>query len=173
MNTLPMNTSSMNKRQAGLTLVEIIVAVGVFSIIMLALSGTIIQGLQVRRNNSAESQALAYAASVLEQYKNAWADFENFKCFNSDPAEVRRNISTCTAASYEPLIPAVPTGFKPDFIAFACLERDGDSIANATCNGNDDAFAPDLRRVTIILKDQQDKIRAQLSTEIGNPIPQR
>jgi prepilin-type N-terminal cleavage/methylation domain-containing protein len=164
-----MNTN----KQAGLTLVEIIVAVGVFSIIMLALSGTIIQGLQVRRNNSVESEALVYAASALEQYKNLWADYENYKCFTSDPnpTVVRRNIDGCTKV-YKPNIPTTPA-FKANPFSFECMNRKGVAYPEATCNGTDSSFIPELRRVTVTLKDQQDKVRAVLFTEIGNPIPEK
>jgi prepilin-type N-terminal cleavage/methylation domain-containing protein len=160
------------KKQAGLTLVEIIVAVGVFSIIMLALSGTIIQGLQIRRNNSIESEALVYAASGLEQYKNLWADYESYKCFTSDPAAFRRTIDGCDRATYKPDIPS-PAAFKPNPFSFACLDRKGNAYPEAKCNGSDSSFIPELRRVTVTLKDQQDKVRAVLFTEIGNPIPEK
>jgi prepilin-type N-terminal cleavage/methylation domain-containing protein len=164
-----MNTN----KQAGLTLVEIIVAVGVFSIIMLALSGTIIQGLQVRRNNSVESEALVYAASALEQYKNLWADYENYKCFTSDPDPtiVGRNIDGCTKV-YKPNIPT-PPAFKANPFSFECMNRKGFAYPEAKCNGTDSSFIPELRRVTVTLKDQQDKVRAVLFTEIGNPIPEK
>jgi prepilin-type N-terminal cleavage/methylation domain-containing protein len=162
------------RQQAGLTLVEIIVAIGVFSIIMLALSGTIVQGLQIRRNTSIEAQGLAYAASALEQYKNLWADYKSYRCFHSDDVLGGRNIDGCDpTVIYKPKLPDVPTIFQANPITFECLNLAGIPYSESKCNNNDNSFVPELRRVTVTLKDQQGKVRAQLFTEIGNPLPSK
>jgi prepilin-type N-terminal cleavage/methylation domain-containing protein len=164
----------MKPRQQGLTLVEIIVAIGVFSIIMLALSGTIIQGLQVRRNNSVEAQGLSYAASALEQYKNLWADYKNYKCFHTDDIQGGRGVDGCEpTVIYKPELPSLPPTFQVNFITFECLNLAGTPYAETKCNNSDDSFVPELRRVTVTLKDQQGKVRASLFTEIGNPLPSK
>jgi prepilin-type N-terminal cleavage/methylation domain-containing protein len=133
------------KKTSGLTLVEIIVAIAVFSIIMLALSGTIVQGLQLRRKNSVDSQALAYATSILETYKNFWSASTNF-----------------TSAS-TPAFPATPPALKPidpvTDISVTCLNIDG-TISATTCA---------LRRVQVTVKDSKGDVYANLVTEIGNP----
>lgn len=161
-----------NSRQ-GLTLVEIIVAIGVFSIIMLALSGTIVSGLKLRRNNTVESQALAYAASVLEQYKSFWADYDNYRCFTPDGPGPNPNKDKCPAPSYWPDIPVLPAIFKETVTTPAvetfCINRDGSVVAKTECLKKE--FTPALRRVVVTLRDQQDKVIASLLTEIGNPIP--
>jgi prepilin-type N-terminal cleavage/methylation domain-containing protein len=162
------------RQQAGLTLVEIIVAIGVFSIIMLALSGTIVQGLQVRRNNSIESQGLAYAASTLEQYKNLWANYENYKCFHPNRVAGGRNVDGCDPTiTYVPDLPSQPTVFQANFLTFECLNVAGVPYLETECNNNDSSFVPELRRITVTLKDQQNKVRATLFTEIGNPLPSK
>jgi prepilin-type N-terminal cleavage/methylation domain-containing protein len=169
---------SRTHQQAGLSLVEIIVAIGVFSIIMLALSGTIIQGLQIRRNNSVESQALTFAASTLEQYKNLWADYENYKCFNVASPNGRSIASCDSTKSYTPNTP-VPTSFQANAFTFECLNTAGVPYTDSECHGSDDNFIPELRRITVVLRDPPTptdplgKIRATLATEIGNPIPER
>jgi prepilin-type N-terminal cleavage/methylation domain-containing protein len=166
----PMKT----RQQAGLTLVEIIVAIGVFSIIMLALSGTIVQGLQIRRNNSIEAQGLTYAASSLEQYKNLWANYENYRCFHPDGIPGGRNVEGCDLANtYKVDLPAPPAIFQANYISFECLDLKGDPYPETKCTGNNNSFIPELRRVTVTLKDQQGKVRAQLFTEIGNPLPSK
>lgn len=141
-----------SSKTLGLTLVEIIVAIGVFSIIMLALSGTIVQGLQLRRNNSIDSQALAYATSILETYKNFWSS------------------STKFAAAETPTPPATPSGLAAinpaTNMTFTCLNADGTNAAPAippkpkVCA---------LRQVHVTVKDLNGKIYADLVTEIGNP----
>lgn len=160
-------------KNQGLTLVEIIVAIAVFSIIMLALSGTIVSGLRLRRDNTLESQALTYAASVLEQYKSFWADGKNFRCYNPDsPSGLSTpECQTLPAKVFWPDIPPIPSSFQNDplSIEVTCVDLDGNIISNATCK--DDNFIPPLRRVSITLMDQQNQQRAQLTTEIGNPNP--
>jgi prepilin-type N-terminal cleavage/methylation domain-containing protein len=155
-------------RQQGLTLVEIIVAIAIFSIIMLALSGTIVSGLQLRRDNTLESQALAYAASVLEQHKSFWADPKNYACYNPDSANGLGG-EDCPPAVYAPALPPVPQAFANNLVTIdiSCVDLAGNTVANATCK----AKTPPLRRVAVAIKDQQGKVRANLLTEIGNPQP--
>jgi prepilin-type N-terminal cleavage/methylation domain-containing protein len=156
------------RKEQGLTLVEIIIAIAIFSIIMLALSGTIVSGLQLRRDNTLESQALAYAASVLEQYKSFWADPKNYSCYNPDSAGGLGN-SDCPPGVYAPALPAIPEAFAttPIAIDISCVDRAGNTITNTACK----SATPPLRRVSVTLKDQQGKVRANLLTEIGNPQP--
>jgi prepilin-type N-terminal cleavage/methylation domain-containing protein len=159
------------KRQ-GLTLVEIIVALAIFSIIMLAISGTIVSGLKLRKSNALESQALTYAASVLEQYKSFWSDFENYQCYDPDNPSGLSHNPKCTediGQSFWPAIPPVPAAFRDDLIniTVACIERDGDVMSNAACTAP--GFIPELRRVSVTITDLQNKTRASLMTEIGNP----
>jgi prepilin-type N-terminal cleavage/methylation domain-containing protein len=158
-------------KKQGLTLVEIIVAIAVFSIIMLALSGTIVSGLRLRRENTLESQALTYAASVLEQYKSFWADGENFRCYNPDSQFGLTRPGCDPAKIYWPNTPPIPSSFQNDPISIdvSCADLSGAIINNATCKAG--KFIPPLRRVTVSLKDQQGKSRANLVTEIGNPNP--
>jgi prepilin-type N-terminal cleavage/methylation domain-containing protein len=159
--------TSLHKEQ-GLTLVEIIVAIAVFSIIMLALSGTIVSGLQLRRSNTLEAQALAYAASVLEQYKSFWADPQNYACYNPDSAAGLGG-TDCPTGVYAPALPPIPAAFASDpiNIQIACISSAGEVITKDTCK----AETPALRRVAVTLTDPQGKIRANLLTEIGNPQP--
>lgn len=158
------------KRQ-GLTLVEIIVAIAVFSIIMLALSGTIVSGLKLRRSNAIESQALSYAASVLEQYKSFWADPLNYQCYDPDsPGGLSiPKCQTVPARTYWPSIPPIPSAFKDDPISIevTCIDRQGTTISNTACKAAN--FIPELRRVRVSMTDLQGKLRAKLVTEIGNP----
>ena len=138
----------MKQKTSGLTLVEIIVAIAVFSIIMLALSGTIVQGLQLRRKNSVDSQALAYATSILETYKNFWSDSDNFR-FARTP-------------EFPATPPALETADPVTDIAMTCLKVDGneETTMGAACA---------LRRVQVTVKDLKGDVYANLVTEIGNP----
>jgi prepilin-type N-terminal cleavage/methylation domain-containing protein len=135
-------------KNSGLTLVEIIVAIAVFSIIMLALSGTIVQGLQLRRQNGVDSQALAYATSILETYKNFWSTSANFT----------KNIN--------PTMPALPPALKevdPNTdISLDCFAADGSPASVPNCA---------LRRVQVRIYASKNTTTplASLVTEVGNP----
>jgi prepilin-type N-terminal cleavage/methylation domain-containing protein len=142
------------KKNAGLTLVEIIVAIAVFSIIMLALSGTIVSGLQLRRNNNLDAQALAYASTILESFKNQWSNSANFKDGSS------------------PIFPAFtpPDGLQEARIDFeiqtSCWKFDSSYQAVQQAAGSNDC---DFRRVKVDITDTSGKARGGLETEIGNP----
>jgi hypothetical protein len=112
---------------------------------MLALSGTIVQGLKLRRDNSIDSQALAYATSILETYKNSWSSSEEF------------------VDAKTPTLPATPPGLEvldpSTDMTFTCLDAAGNPVST-NC---------DLRRVRVTVKDLKGKIYADLITGIGNP----
>jgi prepilin-type N-terminal cleavage/methylation domain-containing protein len=134
------------KRSQGLTLVEIVVAIGVFSVIMLALSGTIVQGLQLRRNNSVDAQANAYAASVLERYKNFYA--------------VSKNFDDRTSPVFQPVPPALKEVVAGIDTTITCINKAGAEVAS-DC---------ELLRVSVTVRDFAGKARTNLVTEIGNPL---
>jgi prepilin-type N-terminal cleavage/methylation domain-containing protein len=135
-------------KNSGLTLVEIIVAIAVFSIIMLALSGTIVQGLQLRRQNGVDSQALAYATSILETYKNFWSTSANF------------------GKNTTPVLPPTPPSLKDieplTDISLACFKADGSPSSVPDCA---------LRRVQVRIYASKNTTTplASLVTEVGNP----
>jgi prepilin-type N-terminal cleavage/methylation domain-containing protein len=155
----------MKHRERGLTLVELIVAIAVFAIIMLALSGTIVNGLQVRRKNSAQAHAVAYANSVIEQYKSFWSDSDNYNKYGT-PGHIP-NI---------PLLPAAlgaGSGFTKDVQADLCASYNSvtkkfDPYADA--NACKTAKGGDLRFITVIVKDPQGKELVKLTAEIGKPV---
>ena len=145
----------------GLSLVEVLVALAVFSIVGVAISGLMVQGLQVRRENQLNTQAQAYASSVLESYKSHWANLEN----------------------YETYVPGTKIGTLDPPEAFAleldlvdidteCVDLEGEKWTEDACDPDTDGYEPPpLRQVTVKLTDQAGKVRADLVTEIGNPRP--
>ena len=149
------------KRLQGLSLVEVLVALAVFSIVGVAITGLMVQGLQVRRENQLNAQAQAYASSVLEGYKSHWANEDNYTTYKEG-----NDIGN---------LPDQPEAFKLELgqvsIDTECIALDGDEWTKA-CNPENEAYEPPpLRRVTVKLTDQENKIRANLVTEIGNPRP--
>ncbi|MCA9840204.1 MAG: type II secretion system protein [Trueperaceae bacterium] len=139
-------------RHAGFSLIELLIAVAVFSVVMLALSGILVNGLQLRRSNSNEIQALAYANTVLERYKSHWVESSNYSA------------GTLVNAAY---LPSLPSGFSQQGPTFDCLDELGNVIETATCV----TMVPPLRRISLVVKDADGEILANLVTEIGNPAP--
>lgn len=152
------------KRTQGFSLIELLIAVSVFSIIMIALSGLVVQGLRLRRVNELENQAQAYAAAVLERFKTYWSVRENYNSYDADLG---------SATALEPLVglPQAPAAFEAEgeppilYINTGCVELNG-TFTEDPC-----AETPPLRRVQIVLTGSDGKVYSDLITEVGNPSP--
>ncbi|MGL4609863.1 MAG: type IV pilus modification PilV family protein [Trueperaceae bacterium] len=148
-------TARTSNPTKGLTLVEIVVAIGVFSIVMLALSGMIVSGLQLRRKNNVDAQASVYAASILELYKNHYSTSANFDKGTS------------------PVIPEPPGAVKQVVAridtTITCIDVEGEVIAGADTS-DADKDPCELRRVGVTVLDLEDKPRANFVTEVGKPL---
>ena len=134
-------------------MLELLIALVVFSILGVAVTGIFVRGMQTRRDNVLSGQAQAYGNLVLEDYKQLWADAEAYRVGNG-PAS----------------LPNLPAGFEGDDIdtlniSDTCVDVDGSGV---DC---EDGVAPPLRRVRVQLFDREGKVRADLITEIGNPRP--
>ena len=138
----------MNEKRAGFTLIEVLVALSILSIIVVALSGMLTSSLQARQVSAERSTANRYAESLLNRYKGHWKKETNY-----------------VAASAPPNIPPVPEGFDST-IGLAIENRNYDG---SVYTGTD---APDMRSLTVTLR-RQGKVMANLSTEIGKPVTSR
>ncbi len=141
----------MRHKKQGLTLLEVLIALAIFAIVMIAVSSTIVSGLQLRRSSQLDAEAQNYAASVLERYKDFWSSLNNYKTQPTIPPE-----------PLTPPLPAQPAAFPFMAINYACIDTDGTVLV---CDSSD----PPLRRVSVTLTDLNGKVRAQLATEIGRP----
>jgi prepilin-type N-terminal cleavage/methylation domain-containing protein len=160
-------------KEQGLTLVEIIVAIAVFAIIMLALSGTIVNGLQVRRKNSAQAQAVAYANAVIEAYKKDWSLESKYIAYNPDDSSTFPTQLTSSTN-----LPFPASGIKIDADLCASYNKSyPDKFAPLTkeqCKPNTlgagHFSGGDIRFVTITIKDAQGKELVKLEAQIGKPV---
>ncbi len=135
-------------KEAGFSLVELMISVSIFAVVMLLVSGIIVNGLRARKTNSLDITAQTYASSVLEQLKKNWA---------SDTAYKSASIS----------VNAPPKGYVNIPITVNCIDLEGDLIDATTCATE----VPPLRRVNVKVYDEDNVLRADLVTEIGTPKP--
>ncbi len=158
--------STMKNREKGLTLVELIVAIGVFAIIMLALSGTIVNGLQARRKNNAQAQAVAHANAIIEAYKSDWSQTTRYNGYDPDD-------STTFPGKLPPStgLPFPASGISTN--AELCARYDAGTETfisypdKYTCKAKKGG---DIRFVTVIINDEHGKQLVKLEAEIGKPV---
>lgn len=157
-------------RTKGFSLIEVLVAIGIFAIIMVALSGLIVQGLRLRRVNELETQAQAYAAAVLERYKSYFTNEEFYDDYSSELS----GQAALDALNTDGIpVPNIPGSFDEEEqpatleIITTCIDVDGSDMDQTECApGN----PPPLRRIQVRLS-RDDRVYADLITEVGDPTP--
>jgi prepilin-type N-terminal cleavage/methylation domain-containing protein len=137
----------MNRNSSqGFSLIEVMVAIGVLSIVVLAIS--LIPALGLGRNNDTRTYAVNVAREVLDSYRSLWQESKDF-----------RNRST----------PRLPTRLR-----FGCnlqvplvvpYTLDHDSFALIITSG-----VPKVQQVTVLI-DCPKAGQVSLSTYIGDPNP--
>ena len=156
----------MKCRAKGLSLVEVIVALTIFSILGVTVSALMTSSLGLRRNNQALTDAQVAAQHILELHKNHWKVIENYEFDTSRgtialiPQPLRSNQS---------LASIIPHGSSLS-LEYGCLRSNGNVITGSgqglSCSENN----PPLRSVRVIIQDSQGIVRANLRTDIGRPI---
>lgn len=137
---------------AGLTLVEVLVAMLVLAVVLVAVGGLLTGNLGLRRSSTVSNTAVQLATSYLEAIKREWSLPDSY-----------------TAAPGQALgaLPDVPD--DPRYAPFdvelsvSCLLADGSSVA---CLTEPDV---DLRELTVRVTDRAGKTVAELTTWVGRP----
>jgi type II secretory pathway pseudopilin PulG len=142
----------MRRVNLGLTMVELLVAISFFGIVSVALFSFTMSSLQTRRNSQLDAQAQQYASGVLEAYKSLWSQSIPYSLASHPTASIKKILGNDYDSAFK----------SPEISTDRCFNV---NRAAVPCAGN-----PSLRQVTVTIRDGQNKIRAQLSTEIGRPI---
>jgi prepilin-type N-terminal cleavage/methylation domain-containing protein len=151
--------------KSGLTLIEILVALSILSIISLAITGLMVSNLQLRRQNQLDLEAQQFAYALLERYKDHWSVRENYRYTGNLSRTIPAFIQELASGLVTP-----PGGISSADIQYACLHTDGDtSLTDTSAPLSCSEADPPLRRVTVRLFDNRGGLRATLSTEIGRP----
>lgn len=66
-------------RDRGFTLIEVLVAVSILGLVVVVLSNGVISNLRATQYTRTSAGARAYAQSVLEAYRSAWSEVDNYK----------------------------------------------------------------------------------------------
>jgi prepilin-type N-terminal cleavage/methylation domain-containing protein len=154
----------MKNRTQGFGLVEIVVAIAIFSIVMAAVSSSLISNMQLRQRNQKSLAAQQYALEALEIHKNHWSIVDNYR---------GRTTSTPFTAPSAPNLVAFDNR-RPGYVqtptySYSCLSSAGTMLPLTTNSLNCSVSNPDLRRVTVVITDLNNTVLARLTTEIGRP----
>jgi len=146
------------RKQQGLTLVETLISITLFSVLSAAAASLMLSSINMREGNQRSLKSEQFVKRIFEQHKDFWSVKENY------------NLTPDYSITAEFL-----QDFPDDMsliIEYSCLNTDGTIISSDNNALNCGQLDPPLRRVTIkILKNGQ--IVAQQKTDIGRPIARR
>jgi prepilin-type N-terminal cleavage/methylation domain-containing protein len=137
---------SRRNKNHGFSLLEVMVAIGVLSVVVLAIS--LIPALGLGRNNDTRTYAVNLAREVLDSYRSFWQDSGDFRQGKAPGLPLKLRFG-CTWK--DPLV--VPYTIDPTSYALTAT-----------------AGVPKVRQVTVVI-DCPKAGQVSLSTYIGDPSP--
>lgn len=135
-------------KSSGFTLVEVLVALAVLTIVLGVVVASIGSSLQISRQSRINAFASEYVQSVAERYRSHWSVPANYTA-GSTPPDLAALASKIQSVNLTATINAAQV-INPDGTAF-------------TGTGQ-----PPLRRIVVEVR-QGSNVRARLVTDIGNP----
>lgn len=135
------------RREHGFSLIEVMVAISVLSVVVLAVS--LIPALGLGRNNDTRTYAVNVAREVLDSYRSLWSDGATFRA--GTPPTVPTNLRFGCSLKTSP-----PVAYSIDPNTFELVK---------TAVG-----IPKVRQVTVVI-DCPKAGQTSLSTYIGDPNP--
>jgi len=136
-------------RKSGFTLIEVLIAMVIFAILMLAVTQSLLPVFALTRESQVQLQANQRAQAVLEAIRSAW----------QDPVKYRR---TCAPI-------ALPTGVTVEVQALNDKLDPGASLPFSTnCPHATPERAP-AKRVTVRVKGPRGKERVALTMDLPEP----
>ncbi len=138
----------LNRKWTGFTLVEVLIALAVLTIVLGVVAASIGSSLQISRQSRINAFASEYVQSVAERYRAHWSVPANYSA-GSTPPDLSALATKLQSANLTATINATQV-INPDGTAF-------------TGTGQ-----PPLRRIVVEVR-QGSNTRARLVTDIGNP----
>ena len=143
--------------KSGLGLIEILISLAIFGLLVAAISGGLLSSMNLRRINQEQMNAQQYAGEIIELHKDYWSVEQNYE-ENTLPSN----------ANFTNLQSRRPDFVKTVTLTYTCLSSSGSSLSGSGPLGCS-TTNPDLRRLTIEMINQNDKVIAHLVTEVGRP----
>ncbi|MGL4609123.1 MAG: PulJ/GspJ family protein [Trueperaceae bacterium] len=158
------------KHSRGFTLVEVVVALGLFAIVSATISSLMISNLRTRQGSQKSLNAQQVAYAVIEQHRQHWSVLNNYDS-SITGAQV---IPVFNNAPYTQNIGVAITSID---VGYGCLDANGTDRTDTSATSTDPLRCtlprPALRRVTVTVRDTQNNQTARLVSEIGRPSAQR
>lgn len=155
-------------RIKGLTFVEILVAISIFGVLALSVSGLMFTSLDVRRGNQLDLKAQQFAQLIIERHKDYWSVKDNYAYAEGDAAGAYDVVPTYISDSS--ITNDFPGGITGVDVSYGCLASDGQDLSNSIPPLYCSLPNPPLRWVTVTLTDASGVVRTELKTEIGRPV---
>ncbi len=133
----------------GLTLIEVLIAIAIFVVLMLAVTQSLLPVFGLTRESRVQLQANQEAQAVIEAIRAAWLDPARYKKTCANLALPPRTSVEVTALDAD----ARPAGTLP---------------FSPSCASAAPHPAP-AKRVTVVVKDRRGKARAVLTMDIPEP----
>lgn len=167
------------KKDRGLTLVEVLVALGIFAIVSASITALMTSGLRTRQVSQRTLNAQQVAYAIIEDHKNFWSVKGNYTIKTGTGATNQILLPNWGSASY---LQNVGVEVANIGLSYGCLDADGTDRTNTVaptvittqaqvlnCSVGD----PGLRRITVTIQDSQGRVTANLTSEIGKPVAAR
>jgi prepilin-type N-terminal cleavage/methylation domain-containing protein len=165
------------KQNRGFTLVELLVALGIFAIVSASITALMTSGLRTRQVSQRTLNAQQVAYAIIEDHKNFWSVKDNYAIKTG--ATDQKLLPSWNTASY---LQNVGVEVANIAVTYGCLDANGTDRTKAaaltTITTQADALNcslsdPGLRSIKVIIKDRQGRVTADLASEIGKPVAAR
>ncbi len=133
----------------GLTLIEVLIAIAIFAILMLAVTQSLIPTFSLTRESRAQLAANQQAQAVIEAIRAAWHDSLKYK-------------RTCAPLT-------LPSRVSVSVKALNDRARPTHTLSFSTNCARAHPWSAPAKRVTVVVKDAKGKKRVVLSMDIPEP----
>lgn len=148
------------RSNSGFSLIEVMVAIAILGIILVAVSGLMVGNLQLRRASNRSTDGQQLAASYLESIKRTWSVLDNYL------GKIEKDGTVTYSEHILPDSPVDPrTSSYTIVVDIKCLNLDGTRFDCVSGKGQN----PELREVLVTVKDPSGLITGSLMTQIGRP----
>lgn len=161
------------KGNRGFSLMELLIALCLFAIVATSLTALLTSGLKSRQRSQRILNAQQVAYAIIEDHKNFWSVKSNYVV---DPTKTDQVlIPNWDNASYMQNVGVEVASIN---LTYGCLDANGTNRTNLVsgtittqaqllnCTVNE----PGLRSITVTIRDAQNRVTANLTSEIGKPV---